>query len=270
MNMLPINPDSEWQQHLCKALPQWLWQAEMWDAFAHHYDGYSRLAEPFVAAQIQAMALQPHETLLDVGAGTGRLSIPAARLAHRVTALDISASMLEHLRRNAAAAGVNNVDAVQQDWQTLQPDDFAAHDVVLLSRSPAMGDLAKANAIARRAVYVMFYSGQSLKRFHDTLVAGIESPPPTVVDDHKTLPMQALIFNRLTEMGIDARVDYLDDGFDRWYPDMAAAVADFAWLQLPSNSEPQLRRNLAPWLQPDGDGVRLHMRTSTAVIWWHK
>jgi SAM-dependent methyltransferase len=41
--------------------------------------------------------------VLDVGAGTGFLSLPAARLGHRVTAVDLSTGMLARLRAKAAA-----------------------------------------------------------------------------------------------------------------------------------------------------------------------
>ncbi len=44
----------------------------------------------------------PPARVLDVGAGTGSLSLPLARLGYQVTALDISPMMLERLRLKAA------------------------------------------------------------------------------------------------------------------------------------------------------------------------
>jgi SAM-dependent methyltransferase len=44
--------------------------------------------------------------VIDLGCGTGRIAIPLARAAHRVTAVDLSAEMLTVAGEKAAAAGV--------------------------------------------------------------------------------------------------------------------------------------------------------------------
>lgn len=244
--------------------------APMWDAFATRYDGYCRLQAHHTVAQLDAFGLGPDETLVDVGAGTGRIAVPAAARVRQVTALDTSTAMLAILTRNAAAAGASNIEARHLPWEDVVPGaNLAVHDVVVASRSPAMADLARLDALARRAVYVLLFSGPSLKDFHDRLVDGIDSfpsagPRRTAIEGH------ALVFNRAVAMGREARVDYVEDGFHQHYRDEDEAVADFDWLDLPAGSEDRFRRNLRPFLRPDGDGVLLQVRTRTAIVWWPK
>lgn len=83
-----------------------------WDADASGYDAggdhEARTAEE-VAAWLGALSrLLPARParVLDVGAGTGFLSLLAARLGYDVTALDLSGRMLERLGDKAAAHGL--------------------------------------------------------------------------------------------------------------------------------------------------------------------
>lgn len=83
-----------------------------WDADASSYDasaGHS-LTDPVEAAAWAAALLAllppPPATVLDVGAGTGSLSLVAADLGFEVTGLDLSDGMLAKAREKAAARGL--------------------------------------------------------------------------------------------------------------------------------------------------------------------
>jgi SAM-dependent methyltransferase len=84
-----------------------------WDADAPTYDnsrGHSARSPAVLAAWTAALArlLPPTPSrVLDAGAGTGFLSLIAARLGHNVTALDISEKMLEGLEKAARSEGLN-------------------------------------------------------------------------------------------------------------------------------------------------------------------
>jgi 2-polyprenyl-3-methyl-5-hydroxy-6-metoxy-1,4-benzoquinol methylase len=83
-----------------------------WNDDAGHYDrsaGHA-LSDPVEAAAWRA-ALEralpaPPARVLDVGAGTGSLTLLAAELGHDVTALDISEGMLAAARRKAEQRGL--------------------------------------------------------------------------------------------------------------------------------------------------------------------
>lgn len=53
---------------------------------------------------------RPDATVLDIGAGTGLLTLPLARQAAQVWAVDISPAMGEYLRVKARSAGLDNIE----------------------------------------------------------------------------------------------------------------------------------------------------------------
>lgn len=106
---------------------------QFWDADATSYD-HSASHHPSTALERAAWAgalarlvPAPPARILDVGAGTGFLSLIAARLGHRVTAVDLSAEMLNRLRAKAAAEGLD-VEAVEGRADQPSGDGF---DVVI-------------------------------------------------------------------------------------------------------------------------------------------
>src|SRR6202140_1437358 len=84
----------------------WDDDAATYDDAAGHRPTSPAVQAAWTAALERLLPLAPAR-VLDCGAGTGFLSLVAARLGRRVTALDISAQMLAKL---AAAAGAEGLD----------------------------------------------------------------------------------------------------------------------------------------------------------------
>ena len=154
--------------------------ADRWAKRAHSrgYNGELRerdRGDPLM--QFLLARLQPDDTVLDIGAGTGRWSIPMARICKTVTALDVSSGMLEILRENAAAEKVTNINPVVGDWTTA---DVEPHDHVLSSHaayiSPdIVGYARKMERSALEACYLVMrvprhdgVIGELSRRFHGT------------------------------------------------------------------------------------------------------
>jgi SAM-dependent methyltransferase len=246
-------------------------QSPMWDAFADRYNGYVALQSEYTRLQIDMFAIAADDTVLDVGAGPGRIAIPAAAKARSVTALDISRPMLDHLQRNAQAAACENIHVSNLSWADVRPgDNVDMHDIVVASRSPAMNDLKKLDALARKRVYVLFFAGPSLKSFHDSLVAGIEPEPPAAGARPSPMPAYALIFNRLAAMGLEVNVRFIRDGFSHTFRDWPDLLQQFSWLGISSDAETRFRDNIAPYLTESDKGIALRMETRTVVLWWDK
>src|SRR3954452_2656228 len=78
---------------------------------------------------VDALDIASGARVLDVAAGTGNASIPAARRGARVTASDLTPELLEAGRRRAEVQGVQ-LDWVEADAEHLPCDD-ASFDVVM-------------------------------------------------------------------------------------------------------------------------------------------
>lgn len=99
--------------------------AAPWELVA---DGYAESAlaimAPFSARALELAGLPETARVLDVAAGPGTLSLPAAAQVARVDAVDFAEPMLDRLRAAAAAAGLTNVEVTHGDGQALPfPDD---------------------------------------------------------------------------------------------------------------------------------------------------
>lgn len=85
---------------------------DFWDRDAHTYDASPShaVSNPLEAATwraaIRGALPDPPASVLDVGAGTGALSLLAAELGYDVTALDLSEAMLAKAREKARARGL--------------------------------------------------------------------------------------------------------------------------------------------------------------------
>jgi SAM-dependent methyltransferase len=71
---------------------------------------------------LNALDPQPGDRLLDIAAGTGNLSIPAAQRGAVVTGLDITPELLEVARTRAKDAGMD-IDFIEGDAEELPFDD---------------------------------------------------------------------------------------------------------------------------------------------------
>ena len=73
---------------------------------------------------------QASQTVVDLGSGTGLLSLAVAQRSARVWAIDSSPAMNEYLRVKASSAGLQNIEAVQASAVSLPLVDEIADLVV--------------------------------------------------------------------------------------------------------------------------------------------
>ena len=109
--------------------------------------GYPDPAEDL--AVLAAHGLNETSIVVDLGAGTGRFALAAARRFGRVTAVDISPAMLEYLRDRAATAAVTNLACVQAGFLSYQHAGPPADAVYTRNALHQLPDFWKAVALDR-------------------------------------------------------------------------------------------------------------------------
>ena len=122
-----------------------------WDAVAEGYDEYVTPMNLSLAEEtLRLVDLQGGMRFLDVAAGTGALSLPAARMGAQVVATDISPVMIERLKARARDEGLTNLEARVMDGQALELEDggfdvtASQYGVMLMPDLPkALGEMAR-------------------------------------------------------------------------------------------------------------------------------
>jgi ubiquinone/menaquinone biosynthesis C-methylase UbiE len=114
-----------------------------------HKQGHPDFAEDL--AVLLEHGLNGTDTLVDLGAGTGRLALAAAPQVRRVVAVDVSPVMQSLLRRRAADAGVSNIECVQAGFLSYEHTGPPADAVFTRNALHQLPDFWKAVALDRIA-----------------------------------------------------------------------------------------------------------------------
>jgi SAM-dependent methyltransferase len=102
-------------------------------------------------AVLQAHGIGPTSTIVDLGAGTGRFALAAAKVVGRVVAVDVSPAMLDHLGGRVAAAGLSNVTCVRAGFLSYVHEGPAPDAVYTRNALHQLPDFWKALALQRIA-----------------------------------------------------------------------------------------------------------------------
>lgn len=253
--------------------------AKAWDKRAKKFNEHAMRQKERTEKQIAELHLDPEYAVLDLGAGTGRLSIPIAKQVKHVTAIDQSSGMLALLEENMQKEGIDNITCLQKRWEDVViGQDIEPHDVVIASHSLGMLDLQEAlekiDATAKKYVYILELAGPGpwMTRKDDDakLWKGI-------FDQNKRHHGRGhwdyiLLYNILHDMGIYANVKIEDSEFEHCYDDLEDAVK--SWSEMydisPAKTD-MLKERLSAILKEDGEGRLCCKRKSkNALVWWQK
>jgi SAM-dependent methyltransferase len=242
----------------------WARRAKSYSRFA----GESQSEDPFVERLLRRFGTE--DTVLDVGAGTGRHAVPLARHVRRVIAVDPSAAMLRFLRQGATEAGLDNVDIFEGAWPDIERDvpaaDVAISAHVLYPIEDVAPFLVALDGHARRTCFLHLMARQPWfdeMGLWEAVHGDQRLPQPTYID----------VVNLLHQLGAYANVaiDWVET--PRRYASLDEAVEVFAETVAAGEDAARLERlrnALSRRLESAEDG-RLSLPLDSyplATVWW--
>ena len=221
---------------------------------------------------LEKIKLDADDTVLDIGCGSGIITIPLAQKAKKVTALDISRKMLQLLEENAAEESLTNINPVNRRLEdVLLNRDIEPHDVVVASRSlngvyNIKQMLEEINKIAKKYVYITLWGANNIKFGNEiSKIIGRE------FHEH---PTYIYAYNILYELGIYANIEILEYDNSGYYSSIDESVESFKWKigNLNQNEEDILRNYLAEkMVKTDDSKFKFpNNKPDWALIWWKK
>jgi SAM-dependent methyltransferase len=174
---------------------------EWWDRDAHTYDDSvsHAVSDPLEAAAwrgtLRGALPDPPATVLDIGAGTGSLSLLAADLGYRVTGLDLSEGMLEKARGKAERRGLQVTFVLGSATEPPPgPFDAVMERHVLWTMPDPVGALRAWREVAGRLVLFegVWGSTAPLQRVKDLAAEAIRRAIGVTPDHHAPYPEEVL------------------------------------------------------------------------------
>ncbi|MFG2086022.1 MULTISPECIES: class I SAM-dependent methyltransferase [unclassified Spirillospora] len=166
-----------------------------WETIAPGFDEYLTPGNiRHGEAVLRPLGIRPGTRFLDVAAGSGALSIPAARLGAEVVATDIAPAMIQRLGARAEAEGLTNIEGRVMDGQALEFAD-GAFDVSASQHGVSLfpdlsGGLAEMVRVTRPGgtVLVVAFGALHKAEFLGFFMGAVQAVAPAAMPPMETPP----------------------------------------------------------------------------------
>lgn len=222
-------------------------------------------------ARIAGMGIKDGSRVLDIGAGTGTLSVPLAAHGCNVTAVEPSTVMGEALVEYQHEQKTREITLIQKHWENVSLDELGEpYDAVIASYSLMVTDIGEAITKMQRScrgnVHIFWFLTQPLwaqvnvgvwKQLHGTEFCGE--------------PTADCLWQVLYEVGIYANLA-VESGCDpSYYATIEDAVTEFHGRTNCATPEQDaiLRAYFTRTLVNSGKGYYVNGRALGAHLWWN-
>lgn len=218
-----------------------------WSSTAREYD--RKIPENSRLFEKLKKYVNRNSTVLDIGAGTGYLTLALAPFVKKVNALEPAEGMLNILREKAQNLGIHNIDYLNGRWEDARIGEY---DIVLASHSISctkdpLTFFLRMHECASRFVFLIVFTD-----FDIMSMVGRKIPQPSY----------ALLYNMLCSLGIYANVEIFKSYRRFFYTCKEDAIKN---LNDRMNKE-YIHRNL----QETNGEFFMDIETDEVMIWYEK
>jgi len=202
------------------------WQIRVWDRMAEVYrQEIDRRFVPVIEEVLNRAMLQPEETVLDLGTGTGAIAIRAAAMVGprgRVKAVDVSPEMLAKAREKLQYLAITNVDLAEGRAEAIPAGEQSIDAVIaslslmyVIDRAAAAREIARVLRPGGRLVAAVWAGpGEAdIVKFQQTAGSFAPKPPVQGVGPGALADPSEFLF-QLQSAGLDGRCERVTTTFE--------------------------------------------------------
>ncbi|MFC1745635.1 class I SAM-dependent methyltransferase [Candidatus Riflebacteria bacterium] len=225
--------------------------------------------------------LKAKDTVLDIGCGSGILTLPMAKMCKKVSACDISKEMLAILDGRAKESNLKNIVSIHRAWMDIKPGkDLKKHDIVISHRSFGISScyrnsgidykksILKMHSYAKKAVFIIYPAYNYLLDYPDFI-----KKFPRIIFNKQEKWAALLTYILACLEDLYPTVEYLNFNHTKKFSNLNEMVeffnSDIA-VKAKKNFKGSLTRYFLKKFKNPEKEIILKVRKRVKIIWWLK